>query len=405
MSIVGKPTVLDSTGQLLVDTIRKRNSILALLSFKNSNPGVSQYRDIQRIVQNGMASKAFGIGDQIFADWTDTASDETYKVPGDIVDFKNVTLESGEVVPGMLVQWHYCTPFGIQFDNYEAFYAAETAALPAGTYNITLGDNWGDNAVKGKTYQFTLTQELPVDGQLCGFETLNSTAPSNWKVKSYTSPESMSPIETVSITEGNEGTNLGTMSFAAKDGVLNSMQSVAYGYNHWGKGAVRQWLNSPEPKGAWWKPQHKWDRPPAELSTKAGFMSGFTDDFLSIIKPVRVRTAANTVTDDGALYDTYDRFFIPSLEEMFIKPQIAGEGEAWAYWKEASKRTEPIPWNIAGAAPITYALNAKTSPQFVRLRSAYRGCSHLTWFVSSTGGVSGDIAYYSNRLSPACVIY
>lgn len=169
--------------------------------------------------------------------------------------------------------------------------------------------------------------------------------------------------------------------------------------------------NSAKAAGQWWEPQHKWDRPPAELASKPGFLSGYSDDFLNAIKPVRVRTALNTVTDAavGTYEDTYDKIFLASLEQEFITPQASGiEGEAWDYWKQAVERSTPTPWYktfAEGGHPITYGIDGKTSAQSVRLRSASRGGANGTWLVSASGGVGSVIyAVYSNRFAPACVI-
>ena len=98
---------------------------------------------------------------------------------------------------------------------------------------------------------------------------------------------------------------------------------------------------------------------------------------------MKVRTALNTVTDaaEGTYEDTYDKIFLPSLEQEFITPQASGiEGDAWEYWKKAVERSTPTPWYktfAEGGHPITYAINAKTSAQAVRLRSASRGGATL----------------------------
>ena len=318
------------------------------------------------------------------------------------------TSKNGDKVPGMYIQWHFCSPFGVQFDAAEAFYYAETE-LAAGTYNIIVGDNWGTNCKKNEQYQFTLSKPVPKGGQIAGFYSMPDKAPSEWTVQTFTDAKSTTPIETVKPTAGSNGTNLGTMSFTG-DGKLNSLQRVAYGYNRWSQSAIRQYLNSAKAAGQWWEPQHKWDRPPAELASKPGFLSGYSDDFLNAIKPVRVRTALNTVTDAavGTYEDTYDKIFLASLEQEFITPQASGiEGEAWDYWKQAVERSTPTPWYktfAEGGHPITYGIDGKTSAQYVRLRSAYRGYAYLTWHVNASGFVSNGSAVYSGRFAPACVI-
>jgi hypothetical protein len=270
-----------------------------------------------------------------------------------------------------------------------------------------MGSSWGTNVVSGKTYQFTLTKDLPVGGQLSGFEGCPDVAPANWQVKAWSSSAATTATETVSVTEGSGGTNLGTLKFGG-DGTLNCMQRVGYGYGRWSASAIRQWLNSAGAVNAWWTPQHNWDRYPNELLTKQGFLTGFDDAFIAALTPVKVTTALNTLTDAsvGTTEDTYDKIFLPSLQQEYITPQLADvEGESWKYWKRASGLTAYAPWYTNQSQYITYGIDNKISAQNVRLRSAYRGFSYSTWYVNSSGTVYSD--YYSAyplRCAPACVI-
>lgn len=394
---VGLQMLAEMKRQTAISEAAARDQIAAL---------ASQMSSIAKIVRDGYGSVLMDIGDQLNIDWTDGS--KSYNVPHDIVHFADVDLKNGDKVPGMYIQWHFCSPFGVQFDAAEAFYYAETE-LAAGTYNIIVGDNWGTNCKKNEQYQFTLSKPVPKGGQIAGFYSMPDKAPSEWTVQTFTDAKSTTPIETVKPTAGSNGTNLGTMSFTG-DGKLNSLQRVAYGYNRWSQSAIRQYLNSAKAAGQWWEPQHKWDRPPAELASKPGFLSGYSDDFLNAIKPVRVRTALNTVTDAavGTYEDTYDKIFLASLEQEFITPQASGiEGEAWDYWKQAVERSTPTPWYktfAEGGHPITYGIDGKTSAQLVRLRSAGRGYASITWYVSASGHVNDGYAVNSSRFAPACVI-
>ena len=394
---VGLQMLAEMKRQTAISEAAARDQIAAL---------ASQMSSIAKIVRDGYGSVLMDIGDQLNIDWTDGS--KSYNVPHDIVHFANVDLKNGDKVPGMYLQWHFCSPFGIQFDAAEAFYYAETE-LAAGTYNIIVGDNWGNNCKKNEQYQFTLSKPVPAGGQIAGFYSMPDKAAAEWTVQTFTDAKSTTPIETVKPTAGSNGTNLGTLSFAG-DGKLNSLQRVAYGYNRWSQSAIRQYLNSAKAAGQWWEPQHKWDRPPAELASKPGFLSGYSDDFLNAIKPVRVRTALNTVTDAavGAYEDTYDKIFLASLEQEFITPQASGvEGEAWDYWKQAVERSTPTPWYktfAEGGHPITYGIDGKTSAQYVRLRSASRGTASSSWLVTASGYVGTNSAVSSFRFAPACVI-
>lgn len=284
MSKITEPILLDSTGREMVNEMRTQNMLLGILSGTNIN-SVQDIRTIRRVVQSGNANKVFNIGDQIIIPWTDTAANKMYEAPFDVVHFGDVTLQDGEVVPGMYLQMHYCTPFGVQFDQNEAFYKAEEE-LSEGTYNITVGADWGTHCKKG-TYQFTLTKPVPAGGLLAGFMGMPDQPPANWKVSSYEDGKSAA-IETVAVTEGSEGTTLGTFVPAGSEGI-NSLHRLAYGYNRWSQSAIRQWLNSKESAGNWWTSQNDYDRAPDQLATKDGFMKGFDEEFLSCIQAIKVR--------------------------------------------------------------------------------------------------------------------
>ena len=140
MSKITEPMLLDSTGKEIVEKLHTQNMLLNLMAGA-AMEGTTSMAEIRKIVQAGKASEVYNIGDQIVVPWTDVATGQKYEAVGDIVHFGNVTLKDGEEVPGMFIQWHYATPFGVQFDNNEAFYTASEAELPAGTYNITVGAN------------------------------------------------------------------------------------------------------------------------------------------------------------------------------------------------------------------------------------------------------------------------
>ena len=282
--------------------------------------------------------------------------------------------------------------------------------LAAGTYYIEIGTTWGDKGycVTGKKYQFTLTKPVPAGGQLVGFRGAPDQAPSTWKVYSYNSKAAVDAIEIVSVTEGSSGTSLGVLKTGG-DGKLNCLQRVAYGYNRWSQSAMRQWLNSDKGVGEWWTPQNDYDRCPDQLATKAGFLTGFDEDFLEVLRATKVVTALNTITDSTssngveALETTYDKIYLPALEQMFIEPQLAGEGEFRDYWKRASQLTTKMKQYQTYPQIRTFAIENHTSPQYVRLRSAIRGLSYDSWCVYSSGRVYGSYyAINALRCAPAC---
>ena len=405
--MITKPFILDETGQKMLDAMTQQNAFLQVIAGEKYTTMVSDIKQVLSIVRAGLAPKVFNIGDQLIWKWKDVAdNNKEYTVPVDIVHFGTSMLEDGEELPSMTIQWHYATPFGVQFNQYQAFFYS-TEELPAGTYNIEIGTSWGTHCVAGKSYQFTLTKPVPAGGQLAGFRGAPDNDPSTWKVHSYNTKSAVDAIETVSVTEGSSGTKLGVLKTGG-DGKLNCLQRVAYGYNRWSQSAMRQWLNSEKGVGEWWTPQNDFDRCPDQLATKAGFLTGFDADFLEILRPTKVVTALNTITDSTSsnsvdpLETTYDKIYLPALEQMSIEPQLAGEGTTWDYWKRASNMTTKMKQYQTYPQIRTFAIENHTSPQHVRLRSASRGISYGTWCVHSSGRVTSHDAFYANRCAPAC---
>lgn len=405
----------DSLAELKEHTEKEFGDIWKTIHDEHPN----DFKEIQRIVQNGDADKVFNIGDQIEVPWIDTAVGTTYSMPFDIVAFRDVELEDGTTTHGMILQAHYAHPFGVQFSGNNALYVAKDAPLPAGTYCFTIGTTWGNNCKAGDVYHFTTTQEIPVGGQiLIGLASSTTGAcpdqnPENWKIYTYTDNTATTQLEKLDLATGAGGTSLGTTTSSIKiadNSKINNLQRASYGYNRWSQSAIRQYLNSSDQKNEWWSPCHEFDRPPVELTSKDGFMKGFTDDFLSILKPIKVQTACNYITDGGTssnpvIDTTYDTFFLTSLEEEYIVPQVRGvEGASYPYWIERLPSEHPTGSSYTWEEHKRYALNSKTSTQYVRLRSVSRTSACFTWNVYSTGYVTYYNVTYSFHFAPACVI-
>lgn len=374
--------------------------------------------DVAKIVQGGGASKFFTLGDQIATTWQ--KGNSQLDLPLDIVAFHDIETQGGETKKAMWLQSHWAVD-AVQFDASEAIYYCDEA-LPAGTYHFVIGTTWGSYCIKDKAYSFTTTQEIPAHGQIVigtntGFYTWGAPdkSPEDWRVYTFSDAMSITPIETLTLTEAANGTLLGALSATTKYGStgLNNLQRAGYGYNRWSQSAIRQWLNSDAPAGEWWTPQNLYDRPPQQLATLPGFMAGLPDDIKAILKPIKVTTALNTVsdTDIGASEDTYDIFFCPSLEQEYIVPQAAGvEGAYWPYWKERLELDSPQAQYGEGTNKnhIRYAIEKHNSAQYVRFRSAYRSYAYSAWCMYSSGSAYGyyyGTAAYAFRPAPACAIY
>ena len=425
MSTVTKPILLDETGQEmsghlndLVTGMARQNLLLTqLVEASAAATPIATLNEIHEIVKAGAAPQVFDYGDQILLNWNDGTT--SYVLPWDIVHFGDFELQDGEIKPGMVIQSHYALQ-GVQFDASEAIYVVTGSALPAGTYHFQIGTTWGSHCVQGKNYQFTTTQEIPVGGQIMVAKNNNfwtwgapDLDPSSWKVHTFSANNSTSALESnLAVTEGTGGTDLGSLSSATAYGTsgMNNLQRAAYGYNRWSQSANRQYYNSDAAAGSWWTPKNPYDRSPEQLSSVRGFKAGLDEAFLNIIKPVKVVTALNTVTDTaiGASEVTYDEFFLASLEQEYIVPQASGvEGSYWEYWKRRLGLTSPQAQGGDGTNPahIRYGYDAKTTAQNCRLRSACRGIADNTWFVYTSGSAYGSYyATYAYRGCPACVI-
>ena len=128
---------------------------------------------------------------------------------------------------------------------------------------------------------------------------------------------------------------------------------------------------------------------------------------MAIVKPVRMHTALNTVSDSeiGAGEYTTDRFFLPSLQQEYIAPQVADlEGTRFEYWYQRLNGEQHAQYTTR-PEHIRYAIENHTSAQYVRLRSAIRGYANYTWYVNASGNANSGNAASAHRPAPACVIY
>lgn len=385
----------DETGQDIVQAL----TIIAQNSVARSG---MEWADVQTIVANGASEKAFAVGTQLIDKWKDTADVKEYDLPWQVNHFEDVTLEDGEIVPGMWLQTHYCLPFGVQFSHQRAFLACPDG-LAVGTYHFDFAKAWGNNVKPGISYQFTLTKPVEKGGRLAGCYGAPDTAPTSWKVYSY-GKDGITLNETVNVTVGSSGTDIGTIPYEKRNGNINSIQEMAYGWNRWKTSALRQWLNSNKPKGKWWTPQDQWDICPDQLANKDGFLCGMPEQMLNSLKKVKVSTFANTVNDEGVEDITYDYVTLPSLGQIHAQTQIAGEGNPHTYWKRRSGKSTPHALYQDDPNMITYSVANKTSAQYVRLRSADRFNAFYTWSVYSSGGIGSYYASSALTCSPLVCI-
>lgn len=408
-TMVTEPVYLDETAK---DNGRKLDQMTAALLGMSSSLGViaraqtgvveeMDYNGIKAVVAAGNAPAVFPVGTQLVNTYTGKDG-KVYDCPWDVVKTDDIAEgETGTTAPAMVLQMHYASLEDIQFSAYQAFFVVPEAGLVAGTYNVKMGLDWGTNVKNGTVYQFTLTKNAPAGARLTGFYNAPDTAPANWKVYVYKNQMKSELLETCNVSAGEAGTNLGTF-LAKPNGNLNGLHPVGYGDNRWWKSAYRQYLNSDAAAGGWWTPQDEWDMKPDQADTVPGFLAGFSDDFKAALTRVKVVTYGNTVTDDGSAVVTYDKIFLPSLQEIYCSPQVSGEGTYWPYWKERTGAKTPQALWQTYPLRITRDLAHRTVGRNVRLRSALRVYGFDAYGVYSSGTVSGWRSVHALRCAPAC---
>lgn len=339
------PIIKDATLEKVKVQIQRRNALL-----KNF---VELYTEttwdtVQLNVKAGLAPTLYAIGDEMICKYT--ANGVEYDFTWVVVDNdREVTWEDGTVHPGLILQAKYATIESVQFDAPEHEVAAEQTALD-GLYYCGLS---------GGTYTM-----------------LNLATGATIPYADYE---------------------------AVYHGSINNKDVYQYGYNRYLMSAQRQWLNSDKLRNEWWTSQHPGDTAPAQLGTVDGFIVGLDPDFVSVVNPVKVQVATNTVTDGGVTDVMYDRFWLPSIEEMYGVPQAEDvEGAYFPYWK--TKTGLDAPSNAANNGRIITALNAQASAQTCRCRSANRGLATYAWSVNTAGTLTSNSASTAYRCVPACAI-
>ena len=348
-----------------------------------SQVDISTWEGIQKAVRSGIAKDILPVGTQLMVN---------HSVYGarlfDVVAHDYLKSVHDENAHTMTIQQHDLLP-GTQFDGSEAFYYAETQ-LAAGTYNFTLAtaySSWAEG-----TYQFTLTKPVPNGGQLAisGYADAAMTAR---QVRSYANQTTTSATESVAITAGSGGTNLGTFGEG-----LNHSHRVSYGSNNYKESAMRQFLNSSAAAGSVWTPQTKFDRPPSWLTSLAGYKNGLDQDFLAVVGKVVLPCSANNTYEapdssiaKGTKYTLNDEFYLASEMEIFnTNWDVADDSKGFPFY-EGADNADRIKYRDGSAA-------------YWWLRTPFSGVACVVRRVHSDGTMNVTTAHLAVGFAPACTI-
>ena len=360
----------------------------------------NNWNDIQRIVRMGAAPRYFPVGYEFVTHDSTEDTDIIWRVVG----YDTIKAADESLTHTMILETKYAYSHKegyartIMYGFKDALYYAETG-LTAGTYHFTLPNTYPSDG-GGKTYSFTLTQPVPVGG-LVDFEWFHGQQAINSLIKTYASPMDIIPIETVSLTEGDGGTYLGTADGASNN--MNIDSRVRYGSNNYAQGVVRKWLNTAQTDPfVWATPETKFNRfpklPGLTLENRAGFLSGLPEDFLAAVQTAVVPNKSNatfeTASLDGTIYEldtmyhTYDKFFL--LHSGEISEDYEGF-EVLEYYKDATD-VDRIKYSKNGTA-VNYWLRSCNPTQ-----PAWASSIIITGAFNSAGTTN------IMAVCPACII-
>lgn len=407
MALRGVPIINDQLDDIkeemqnLNNLINHQNSSLDVIASHYRPEFITSLGAIAEAIHSDELLDIMDYGDKINLIWKNGTTE--YTEGFNLCHLETCKLEDGEDVKVADFESHYVLPVDCVFDEPEAIFASAND-LSAGNYYFKIvNDSWGNN--NNKYVSFTLSETLTAGKQIRKKSGAYNADISNCTLGIFTSGADRTGTElafTVSTTQPSSGTSLGQTDGSAD---LNHWHCVVLGYNRWKYSAVRQYLNSDKAKTAWWTQQHKWDVKPAYADTADGYLMGFDAELIDYMKITKVVTAKNTVfnsgeTPLGEMDETYDRVFLASLEQMYITPQVSGEGTYWEYYKRLLGKTSPVATGGTYPRLIKYGLDATTTARSRWLRSCHRGSANDEWYVSPSGAVTNNNAGNASRVAP-----
>ena len=183
---------------------------------------------------------------------------------------------------------------------------------------------------------------------------------------------------------------LESLMFDNKEPSNSNSDRKNYGNNRYLYSNIRKWLNSNGEAGNWWTAQHSADAAPDYATTKAGFMSYFDSDFLSVIGKTKIKVVKNTDTDGGGYEEiSDDYFYLPSETEVGLgNENNIAEGTPFPYFDSNEKRIKYYSGSL----------------KYWWLRTPNSIYSSDVRGVRTSGGLNSYNAYIAYGVAPACNI-
>lgn len=394
----------DETNAQIKEEIKPLQTEIKMISDKVFRDSPATWKDVQSIVRSGLARDYFDIGDKFTVE--KTVDGVTTEFEFEIIGFDHDTPTDSNYTHSMTLQMVDVFKTMIAFNNGGAAWYIDEETYPnglvAGTYCFALPADYEPDYGGGKTFNFTLTEDVPVGGQVhlkWGYKTQLSDS----TISTYISAESSDVLETVSVSEGEAGEAMPDITQVTVTSNTNCIQRVRYGSNNWRNSSVRQWLNSDADANSWWKPQTVFDRPPEknELSLP-GFLNGMDSDFLDVVGEV-TKTTLMSKPDGGILDTNTERFFLLSRPEVYGGKGAYNDGTVYErYGKGYSDLS------AAGTAADTNRIKYRkidTTAKFWWLRTASYTIGNGVALVYNTGAVYDTSAAHTQAIAAACVIW
>lgn len=195
---------------------------------------------------------------------------------------------------------------------------------------------------------------------------------------------------------------------ATESGGDSNRQS--YGNNRYSLANMRQWLNKSGTN--WFTAQHTYDRAPSSsyvwsntnpYNTEAGFLTGFSAQFIAALMDTTLTVAKPTV-DGGGSETVTDKFFLASKQEVGLGAENSiAEGALLALFN-ASASSRLCTCTAQAIANSNYSSNPTTAANWHWwLRSPHSGSSYDVRRVHAGGSEAGAHAYNGYvGLRPLC---
>ena len=206
------------------------------------------------------------------------------------------------------------------------------AALSA-SYSVMLNSSWANiQAIVragSAANAFSVGDELTVS---------YNSADTTWNVVAIdvATPADSSKTHSLTLMPAN---CLESLMFDNKEPNNSDSNRKSYGNNRYLYSNIRQWLNASAAAGSWYSNQHTADAAPDYATTKAGFMSYFSNDFLAVIGKTKIKTVKASV--DGGSYEEManEYFYLPSTTEVGLANENnIAEGTLFPYFDSNDKR-------------------------------------------------------------------